>query len=122
MLEAYLKYHDTLYKPVDEKVVELERIKMVKRFNSTKSPCLNQEDQILWFSTFSCPQVVADAFERPVILFSYVKYPLKETGEFRENREAQVFFPLINMPLQNVDKPITLFYSSSSSIVHQQNV
>ncbi|KAG2191822.1 hypothetical protein INT47_006653 [Mucor saturninus] len=112
MLETYLKYHDTLYKPVDEKVIELERIKMVKRLNSTKSPCLNQEDQILWFSTFSCPQVVADTFERPVILFSYVKYPLKETGQFRENHEAQVFFPLINMPLQNVDKPISLLYSS----------
>ncbi|KAG2193120.1 hypothetical protein INT47_003111 [Mucor saturninus] len=91
--DTYLKYHDTLYKPVDEKVIELERIKMVKRLNSTKSP--------------------SDTFERPVILFSYVKYPLKETREFRENRGAQVFFPLINMPLQNVDKPISLLYSSS---------
>ncbi|KAG2200637.1 hypothetical protein INT47_007381 [Mucor saturninus] len=85
---------------------------MVRRLNSSKSPCLG-EDQLLWFSTFSCPQVVVDTFERPVILFSHVKYLLKDTGEPRVNREAQAFFPLVNMPFKNVDMPITLLYSSS---------
>lgn len=57
MLQTYLKYHNTLYKPVEENAVEFEKIKMIRRLNSTKSPCLNYEDQVLWFNTFSCPHL-----------------------------------------------------------------
>lgn len=111
MLETYLTYCDTLYKPAaDEEVIELEKSKMIRRLNSTKSPCLLEEDHHLWFSTFSCPQVVADTYKRPVLLYSYVSNVLK-TGEIRENHEAQVFFPLVHMDLANIDKPITLLLS-----------
>lgn len=113
MLEIYLRYCNTLYKPVDEAAIDSERAKMIRRLNSVKSPCLKEEDYPLWFSTFSCPQVVADAYQRPVILYTYVNYKLKKTGEMKENDEAQVFFPLVNMEMANANKPIALLLSES---------
>ncbi|KAI9252511.1 hypothetical protein EDC94DRAFT_275590 [Helicostylum pulchrum] len=107
MFETYLKYCDTLYKPVMENTVEYEKDKMIKRLNSKKSPCLNEEDPPLWFSTLSCPQVVADTYQRPVIILNYVGNMLK-TGKIRINHEPQVFFPLIHMDLRNAEHPITI--------------
>lgn len=112
MFETYLKYCDTLYQSFEENAGDLEKIKMIKRLNSTKSPCLDWEDHILWFSTFTCSQIVTDTYERPVILFSYVNYMSKDTVEMRETHEAQVF-PFEHMDLANTDKPITLLLSAN---------
>lgn len=107
MLETYLKYHDTLYLDVNEKIIDSERAKMIKRLNSTKSPCLSTDDLELWFGNLSCPQIVADTYERPVLVYSFVSYTLS-TGEVRNNFESSVFFPLINMDMTSTEKPITI--------------
>ncbi|KAL9542648.1 hypothetical protein MBANPS3_008504 [Mucor bainieri] len=57
MLEQYLKFKDTLYRPLDQEqsVVDNEQQIMITRLQFTKSPCLAAEDQHLWFSSFLCP-------------------------------------------------------------------
>ncbi|KAI9472436.1 MAG: hypothetical protein EXX96DRAFT_542532 [Benjaminiella poitrasii] len=111
MLKTYLKYKDTLFKVVDtDVVVQFEEQRMIKRLQSTKSPCL--DDLHLWFSTFICPQLVADTYERPVIMYCYVENCLK-TGEKRINYESQWYVPLINMQLADSSKPITLLLAFS---------
>jgi hypothetical protein len=111
MLKTYLKYKDTLYKAVDtDVVVQYEEQKMINKLQSTKSPCLN--DFQLWFSTFTCPQVVDDTYERPVIVYCYVENCLK-TGEKKINYESQVYCPLINMQITDSSNPITLLLAFS---------
>lgn len=112
MLKTFLKCKDNLYKAVvsSDTIVQYEEQRMINRLQSTKSPCLNNQD--LWFTSYSCPQIVADTYERPVIVYCYVENFLK-TGEKNILFESQVYFPLINMELTNLSQPITLLLAFS---------
>lgn len=105
MLEVYRRYRDTLYKAEDtDAVIEYEDKRMINRLESTASPC----GPNLWFSTFTCPQIVADTYQRPVIVYCYVL-----TGKMKVHYESQIYFPLINMKLEDIDRPITLLLAFS---------
>lgn len=74
MLQTYLKYKDTLYQAVGtDTVVKYEEQKMMAKLKSTLSPCLGKDYEHMWFSTFTCPQVVADTYQRPVIVATYLE-------------------------------------------------
>jgi hypothetical protein len=101
MLEQYCTYRKSLYKDIGTKaVVKYQSQRMLERLQSTKSPC----DPNLWFTTFTCPQIVADSYERPVIVYTYVVNANKD-GVKKENHEAQIFFPLLNMKLIDSHNP-----------------
>ncbi|KAI7868052.1 uncharacterized protein EV154DRAFT_582268 [Mucor mucedo] len=113
MLNTYLKYKDSLYRAVGtEAVVNYEEQKMLTKLLTVESPCLLPEDNMLWFSTFVCPQIVADTYERPVFLYGYTENILK-TGEVRTIYESHVFIPLVHMELSARENPISLLLSSS---------
>ena len=90
MFETYIKYCDTLYKNIQDENAEHFKKDMITRLNSKKSPCLNLEDRHLWFGTLDCPQIVADTYEGPVIVLSYVVNQ-SNNGESRENHEIRIF-------------------------------
>lgn len=108
MLNTYTKFKNTLYKDVslDPVVALLEERRMFHRLQSTRSPCL--DDQELWFTSYSCPQIVADTYERPVIVYCYNEYKMKKTGAINPVYESQIYFPLINMQTSDSNRPITL--------------
>ncbi|KAI8327632.1 hypothetical protein BC941DRAFT_519652 [Chlamydoabsidia padenii] len=109
MLATYLKYQHTLYKAVGtDSVIQFEHQKMLRRLETKVSPC---DDRSLWFSTIVCPQIVADTYQRPVMLYCYVENYLK-TGAKKINYESQIYFPLVHMDLKNSNNPITLLASS----------
>lgn len=113
MLETYMKYKDTLYKVIgSDAVTQFEEERMVNRLLSRKSPCLERDDQATWFSTFICPQVVADTYNRPVIVFSYIENR-SNTGKLINTYEACVYFPLINMELIAANNPISILAAQS---------
>ncbi|KAI9332626.1 hypothetical protein BD770DRAFT_403097 [Pilaira anomala] len=104
MLSTYQKYQDSLYKPVvsTQTMVDFEQTKMLKKLASTISPCYNSK---LWFITFSCPQVVADTYNRPVVIFTYREFYLKD---------ALSFLPLVEMNIiENINNPILLLLAHS---------
>ncbi|KAI8985992.1 hypothetical protein BDB01DRAFT_787166 [Pilobolus umbonatus] len=112
MKNTYLKYKDTLYKGVGTEMEnKVEEDIMMERLDSFKSPCLGNDDLLLWFSTFTCPQVVADTYQRPVILYCYLENFVN--GEIRRFYESQVFFPLIEMEMSKTEYPISLLLSHS---------
>ncbi|KAI8979870.1 hypothetical protein BDB01DRAFT_797794 [Pilobolus umbonatus] len=109
--EVY-KDEDTLYKGVGtemENKVEVDI--MMNRLDSFKSSCLGNNDLPLWFSTFTCPQVVADTHQRPVILNCYLENFVN--GEIRRFYESQVIFPLIEMEMSKTEYPISPLLSHS---------
>lgn len=111
MLKTYNQYKDTLYKAVgSDTVVQYEEQRMINRLQSTKSPCLNDRD--LWFTSYSCPQIVADTYRRPVIVYCYAEYYSKN-GTKNTHFESQVYFPLIDMQLSETNNPITLLLAFS---------
>ncbi|KAI8978982.1 hypothetical protein BDB01DRAFT_852207 [Pilobolus umbonatus] len=74
MKRIYWQYKDILYKGVGTEMEnKVEEDIMMNRLDSLKSPCLGNDDLPLWFSTFTCPQVVADTYQRPVILYCYLE-------------------------------------------------
>ncbi|GAA5816263.1 hypothetical protein MFLAVUS_009789 [Mucor flavus] len=105
MFETYLKYCDTLYRPVEDNAVEIQKAQMIKRLNSTKSPCFNGGDQSIWFSTFSCPPVVADTYERPLknaehpiaLLLAHYHFYYVEFNRTPTGRLKTFFKPAPNM-------------------------
>jgi hypothetical protein len=116
MLILYNKYKNSLYKDVslDQAVVQFEEKRMLRRLQSTRSPCL--DDQELWFTSFVCPQIVADTYQRPVIVYCYEKYKVEETGVINPEYESQIYFPLIIMQTTDLHRPTTLllaFYTSN---------
>ncbi|KAI9008900.1 hypothetical protein CLU79DRAFT_723161 [Phycomyces nitens] len=72
-----------------------------------------QTDLSLWFSTFICPQIVADTYQRPVIIYTYSEHSVRTTGKLNAYHESQVYWPLIHMELTSADNPITLLLSFS---------
>ncbi|KAI9005181.1 hypothetical protein CLU79DRAFT_850075 [Phycomyces nitens] len=114
MLKMYMRYKDTLYKAIGtDAVVQYEEERMINRLQSSKSPCLGQTDLSLWFSTFICPQIVADTYQRPVIIYTYSEHSVRTTGKLNAYHESQVYWPLIHMELTSADNPITLLLSFS---------
>ncbi|KAI8969525.1 hypothetical protein BDB01DRAFT_840179 [Pilobolus umbonatus] len=110
MKNTYLKYKDTLYKGVETEMEnKVEEDIMMNKLDSFKSPCLGNDDLPLWFSTFTCPQVVADTYQRPVILYCYLENFVN--GEIRRFYESQVFFLLIEMEMFKTEYPISLLLS-----------
>ncbi|KAI8983915.1 hypothetical protein BDB01DRAFT_850560 [Pilobolus umbonatus] len=104
MLDQNMIYKDTLYMADEiEEVTNKQEGAMIKRLESAKSPSL--DDTSLWFPTFVCPQVLADTYKRPVILYMYTEYTIKSTGEVREMKEVEVYWPLIHMDLDQPDHP-----------------
>lgn len=108
MLKTFNLYKDTLYKAAlsSDAEIQFEEQRMIRRLQSTKSPCLNDGD--LWFTSYSCPQIVADTYERPVIVYCYLS--LKDKNPIYE---SQIYFPLINMDLRDLNNPITLLLAFS---------
>lgn len=108
MLKTYIKFKNTLYtnvsftEPIE---IELSELRMLNRLQSTISPC---HDEHLWFSTFICPQIVADTYERPVIVYCYQIFTIESTGKQNPIYESQIYYPLINMKSNDVHRPITL--------------
>ncbi|KAI9005505.1 hypothetical protein CLU79DRAFT_723915 [Phycomyces nitens] len=112
MLKMYMRYKDTLYKAIGtDAVVQYEEERMINRLQSSKSPCLGQTDLSLWFSTFICPQIVADTYQRPVIIYTYSEHSVRTTSKLNVYHESQVYWPLIHMELTSADNPITLLLS-----------
>lgn len=108
MLKTFNLYKDTLHKAAlsSDAEIQFEEQRMIRRLQSTKSPCLNDGD--LWFTSYSCLQIVADTYERPVIVYCYLS--LKDKNPIYE---SQIYFPLINMDLRDLNNPITLFLAFS---------
>ncbi|KAI8976151.1 hypothetical protein BDB01DRAFT_804661, partial [Pilobolus umbonatus] len=102
MKNIYLKYKYTQY--------IVEEYIMMNRLDSFKSPCLGN-DLPLCFSTFTSPQVVADTYQRPVILYCYLESFVN--GEIRRFYESQVFFPLIEIEMSKTEYPISPLLSHS---------
>ncbi|KAI8985364.1 hypothetical protein BDB01DRAFT_905340 [Pilobolus umbonatus] len=112
MLEQYMMYRDTLYMADEiEEVANEQEQAVIKRLESAKLPCL--DDTSLWFSTFVCPQILADTYQRPVILYIYTKNTIRSTGELREIKEVEVYWSLIHMELDQSDHPIALLLASN---------
>ena len=107
MLEQYEKHKKTLYKAVctDEKIAEYKEEETLYMLKAKRSPCL--DDERMWLSSFSCTQVVADTYERPVMFYTYLNTKTAR-GEVREQKGAELYWPLINMDLANSNNPITI--------------
>ncbi|KAI9006592.1 hypothetical protein CLU79DRAFT_849896 [Phycomyces nitens] len=114
MLKMYMRYKDTLYKAIGtDAVVQYEEERMINRLQSSKSPCLGQTDLSLWLSTFICTQIVADTYQRPVIIYTYSEHSVRTMGKLNVYHESQVYWPLIHMELTSADNLITLLLSFS---------
>ncbi|KAI8069054.1 uncharacterized protein B0P05DRAFT_589370 [Gilbertella persicaria] len=81
MLATYMKYKDTLYKAIvtSEASAKYEEQKTINRFQSKAFSCLSSSE--LWFSTFTCPQIVAYVYEKPVLVYSYIENMLKKARQ-----------------------------------------
>ena len=116
MLSTNKKHQDTLNQSIGADVSG-SRERMLARSESTKSPCLDLSERYLWFGTYDCPQIVADTYGRPVIMYSYTENIARETGKLTKHREAQIFFPLTvekdRLDLDIFQNPITLLYAFS---------
>lgn len=101
ILIKYEKYKDSLYKAEGTTaIIEFEEKKMMNKLRSKKSPCLG--DSPLWLSTFTCPQVVADTYNRPVLLYMYNENIVAKTNEVKKHYQSQAFFPFrISKPATN---------------------
>jgi hypothetical protein len=113
MLRTYEQYQDNLYKPVatTQTLIDYEHTKMLKKLKSTMSPCT---DVNLWFSTFTCPQIVADTYNRPVTVFTYREYYVEKERKMNAYKEAMSFFPLVEMNvIENINSPILLLLAHS---------
>lgn len=112
MLATYImhadNYYNTLYKAVGNgRTVNFEYQTMVTRL----SPCNNNSS--LWFTNFTCcPQIVADTYHRPVIVYTYSEFKLK-SSEMNKVYQPQVFIPLLEMETKNRENPISLLLVKS---------
>ncbi|KAI8988752.1 hypothetical protein BDB01DRAFT_833808 [Pilobolus umbonatus] len=113
MLKTYMQYKDTLYKSTSESdsILRFKEEKMIRRLQSKVSPCLHDTD--LWFSSFVCPQIVADTYQRPVYLYCYTENYVHKTGATNKIYESQIFMPLIHMDLSSLQNPIPLLLANS---------
>lgn len=94
-----------------ENVVEAERI-----LASTQSPC----SAGFWYNTIECPQLTADAYGRPVVLFSTSlkvdkegNYMVDELGETLYTKSSQTFVPSSYLDPTYMFDPIVLLLSDS---------
>lgn len=92
-------------------IADYEHAKILGKLTSTITP---SNDENLWFSTFACPQVVADVYNRHVIVFIYRQYQVEKERRVNKCRETMSFFPLVEMNiLENSNNPILLLPAHS---------
>lgn len=111
MLEVYNQYQFSLHNAhhSTELLNQDTRNKIIEALQWTTSPCNNTD---FWFSTFIYPQIVADTFKRPVILYTYTQNKNQE-GKLVKTHEAVSYYPLIEMDTKNLYHPIPLLYKYS---------
>lgn len=113
MLATYMhaENYNTLYKAVgNSSTIEYEHQAMVTRLSFSIAPCLNNRS--LWFTNFTCPQIVADTYHRPVLVYTYSEFKLK-TGETNKVYQPQAFIPLFELETKNRENPISLLLAKS---------
>ncbi|KAI8997114.1 hypothetical protein BDB01DRAFT_830729 [Pilobolus umbonatus] len=97
-LKIYIQYKDMLYRSTSFK-----EEKLIRRQQSKVSPCLH--DTELWFSSFVCPQIDVDTYQRPIYSYCYTEHQVNSTGDTNKIYESQIFMPLIHMDLPRLENP-----------------
>ncbi|KAI9347560.1 hypothetical protein BD770DRAFT_413610 [Pilaira anomala] len=60
------------------------------------------------------PQVVADTYNRPVVVFTYREFYVEKDRKMKEFKDAFSFFPLVEMNIiENINNPILLLLAQS---------
>jgi hypothetical protein len=79
MLATYMheENYNTLYKTVgDSSTIDFEHQAIIARLSSRISPC--NINRSLWFTNFTSPQIIADTYHRPVIVYTYSEFTLNK--------------------------------------------
>ena len=115
--------------------------------NTNRSPCLEEMYHYMWFDCYTCPQLVADTFKRPVVLLTTnplvyrCNLPLDRNGHkydqegrkldtlghhldsennFIYDKIRTLFVPFFELDLETVNDPIVLLLTSKHFYLVEQ--
>ncbi|KAG2206101.1 hypothetical protein INT47_003750 [Mucor saturninus] len=113
MLATFTKYANTIFNTYG-----LNEAYTSKKSQSTKAPCL--DDLSLWFDCYGCPQIVANTFNRLVILHATTpkvdKYDItwgENDGNVMYIKSTITFVPLFGLDLETMNNLIQLLFDNS---------
>lgn len=100
-----------------------------KKLSDIKSPCLDTNETYMWFETTGCPQVVADTFNRHVVLltaspkvYSGGRIGIDSNGNIEYNNERGLFSPFFELDTNYLFDPIVLFIFNNHYYLVERNV
>lgn len=124
MLLNTLRSHSSIYRTYGLDLEAYDR-----KLNCAISPCLELSKQFMWYDTFGCPQLTADTFKRPVVLFSSSpkvfannETEVDSNGSIVYNKHRVTFVPFFELDPQSISDPIVLFLTGSHFYLVERHV